>query len=164
LAEHRQWPSEGIRFQVSDLYDLPKLELEPFDVTLFKGIFYHLPDPITGVKIAADLTRELLILNTAVRTDLPDGMLAAATESPAKAMSGVYGLNWFPTGPEVLTRILHWLGFSETRVMYWRKHADQPGQGRIQIAASREAGLLTRIQSVQGPSVHLRELNGPRGS
>jgi hypothetical protein len=30
---------------VLDLYDLPTLGLEPFDITIFAGIFYHLPDP-----------------------------------------------------------------------------------------------------------------------
>jgi tRNA (mo5U34)-methyltransferase len=57
-------PTDGMRFEVADLYDLPKLGLEPFDFTLFKGIFYHLPDPITGLKAAADLTKEILVLDT----------------------------------------------------------------------------------------------------
>src|SRR5436309_1828615 len=60
LAKHRTGPGDDIRFEVCDLYDLPKLGLETFDVTLFNGIFYHLPDPVAGMKIAADLTRELL--------------------------------------------------------------------------------------------------------
>src|SRR6185437_15533884 len=64
LLEHRTGPRDDVRFEARDLYDLPKIHLEPFDVTLFKGIFYHLPDPITGLKIAADLTKELMIVGT----------------------------------------------------------------------------------------------------
>jgi tRNA (mo5U34)-methyltransferase len=151
LAEHRSWPSDGVKFEVLDLYDLPERGLEAFDIALFKGIFYHLPDPIRGMKAVADLTRELLVVDTAIRTDLPDGMLAAAGESRSHPMSGVYGLNWFPTGPEVLSTILRWLGFPHTRVVYWLKEPDpeRQGFGRLQIAASRKEGLLGRLASVE---------------
>jgi tRNA (mo5U34)-methyltransferase len=145
LAENRTLPSDGISFEVCDLYDLPKLELEPFDVTIFKGIFYHLPDPITGLKIAADLTKELLILETATKDGLPDGMLAVDKESPTALMSGVYGLMWLPTGPEVLTRILKWMGFPHTKVVF-RLAGDErtppSTRGRIQMVASRQQNLL----------------------
>ena len=47
--------SEDIDFEVPRLYDLPERELEPFDITLFNGIFYHLPEPVGGLRIAADL-------------------------------------------------------------------------------------------------------------
>src|SRR5256885_7699535 len=52
LAEHRERPSDQMRFEVSDLYDLHELEPGTFDLTLFMGIFYHLPDPIRGLKLA----------------------------------------------------------------------------------------------------------------
>jgi SAM-dependent methyltransferase len=154
LAANRVWPSDGIRFEVLDLYDLPKLDLEPFDITLFKGIFYHLPDPITGLKAAADLTREVVILDTAMRNDLPDGMLAVGNEGRAQVMTGVYGLNWHPTGPKVLTRILNWLGFTEVRVILWRGNhrKDRPDLGRIRLIASRKKGLLDAFESVEAPS------------
>lgn len=79
LAENRAWSTEGMRFEERDLYDLPNLGLAPFDITLFKGIFYHLPDPIRGLKLAADLTREVIIVNTATLNDVPDGMLSTFT-------------------------------------------------------------------------------------
>src|SRR3712207_8765467 len=43
---------------------------------------------------------ELLLLNTATRAGLPDGLLAASTEDPVRPMSGAHGLCWYPTGPE----------------------------------------------------------------
>src|SRR5918998_565710 len=131
-------PNEGVSFEVMDLYELPKIDLEPFDVTLFKGLFYHLPDPITGLKAAADLTREVLILDTATRNGLPDGMLVVAEESRELVMSGVHGLNWFPAGPGVLTRILEWMGFTETRCVYWHTKSENqnPELGRLQMIAS----------------------------
>jgi SAM-dependent methyltransferase len=144
LLEHREGPTDGVRFEVRDLYELPGMGLRPFDITLFQGILYHLPDPVRGLKIAADLTSELMILNTGTRTGLPDGLLAVDSESTEQVMSGVHGLNWYPTGPEVVTRILSWVGFTETRLLWWRKET-RPGRGRLEIAASKKPGLLDRL-------------------
>jgi tRNA (mo5U34)-methyltransferase len=137
-------PTDGMHFEIMDLYDLPKRGLEPFDITMFKGIFYHLPDPITGLKAAADLTKELLIFDTAIRTDLPDGTLAVAREGQDPVMTGVYGLNWFPTGPKVVAKILRWMGFVDVRMGYWRTRVGgrRPELGRLEMFASRREGLL----------------------
>ena len=155
LAEHRQWPSDGIRFEKLDVYDLPNSDLPTFDIVMFQGIFYHLPDPITALKGAADLCGELLLLDTAIRTDLPDGMLAIAEEAREPVMSGVYGLNWFPTGPVVLKTVLRWMGFPESRVIYWRKkknRLNKEGLGRMRILASRKEGLLEDFSEVTEPT------------
>jgi tRNA (mo5U34)-methyltransferase len=143
LAAHRAQPSDGIRFEVCDLYDLPTLDPGRFDVTFFNGIFYHLPNPITGLKLAADRTDELLVLNTATMAGRPDGAIVADEESPTKLMSGLYGLNWFPTGPLVLTGILRWLGFTEVRCSAWRSPPNQSDRlGRIELLAARREGFF----------------------
>ena len=153
LANRTTGPTDGLRFEVRDLYELGDLGLEPAEVTMFQGIFYHLPDPIAGLKIAADLTSELLILDTAMRVGAPDGMLAVAEESREKVMSGVHGLAWFPTGPEVLKRIVRWLGFPEMRIYHWRvnRRGGPRDRGRIGIVASRKPGLLDRVRRVREP-------------
>ena len=46
-AQRRVAETDRIQFRVNDLYDIPSQNLTPFDITMFKGIFYHLPDPIT---------------------------------------------------------------------------------------------------------------------
>lgn len=150
LLEHRAWPSDGIRFEALDLYDLPERDVEPFDITLFKGIFYHLPDPVAGLKLAADLTREVLIVDTNVRVDLPDGMLVLQQEATEHPMSGVYGLNWIPTGPDVMVRILNWMGFGETRLTSWvTADTREDGQyGRLRIIGAREPGRLDQVEQV----------------
>jgi tRNA (mo5U34)-methyltransferase len=143
LTAHRAQPSDGIRFEVCDLYDLPSLDAGRFDVTFFNGIFYHLPDPVAGLKLAADRTDELLVLNTATMAGRRDGALVADEESPTKLMSGLYGLNWFPTGPRVLTSILRWLGFAEVRCSVWRTPPNQsPRLGRIELLAARREGFF----------------------
>lgn len=150
LLEERSGPSDGIRFEVCDLYDLPAAIDGDFDISIFKGIFYHLPDPITGLKLVADRTKELLILNTATRSAAKDGFLAVANESPDWLMSGVYGLNWFPTGPRVLDAILSWMGFPATRVIFWEQ--ESPGEaelGRIEMVAARDEATLRHFDEAR---------------
>lgn len=117
LARHL--PSEHIQFAVHDLMTLPALGLEPFDVTLFSGILYHLPDPVAGLRIAADHTRELLIVNTDVLPAKIDG-LVLNLESVSEVMSGVHHLAWLPTSARVLHEMLAWCGFPHTRVIFNR--------------------------------------------
>jgi tRNA (mo5U34)-methyltransferase len=152
LARHRSGPGDDIRFEVRDLYDLPDLGLDAFDITLFNGILYHLPDPIHGLKVAADLTKELLVVNSATRTDLPDGMLVAAEEGRSQAMSGVYGMNWFPTGPNVIASALGWSGFEYTRPARWRRAvSSQPDAlGRIEVLGAREDSLFATFDQELG--------------
>jgi tRNA (mo5U34)-methyltransferase len=144
LLANRTAPSEDITFEVRDVYDLPEAGLEPFDVVLYNGIFYHLPEPIAGLKAAADMTREVLIINTSTTTGIADGQLAVSAESVTRAITGAYGLRWFPSGPGVLARILSWLGFNEVRVNWWRLPPEDvvPGTGRLELVAARSAEAL----------------------
>jgi tRNA (mo5U34)-methyltransferase len=141
---------EGVTCEVGNLYDLPAKNLPRFDVTWFGGIFYHLPDPVSGLKVAADLTNELLLINTATKNGLPDGLLAVGEESKEGLLSGVYGLNWFPTGPETLRAILAWLGFPAMRVLWHITQGEgQPLElGRMQLLAARDERLFAHYDSV----------------
>jgi tRNA (mo5U34)-methyltransferase len=144
LARSRGETSDGVDFAVCDLYDLPRLNVDAFDIALFKGIFYHLPEPVGGLRIVAERTHELLILNTATRVGLPDGMLVAGEESTQGLMSGVYGLNWYPTGPDVLRRTLSWLGFPATRMTMCVGETPHqaPGLGRVELLAARDEKIF----------------------
>jgi tRNA (mo5U34)-methyltransferase len=42
-------------------------DLQPFDVTLFLGLFYHLTDPVHVLRRAMALTRETIVVDTEVR-------------------------------------------------------------------------------------------------
>jgi 2-polyprenyl-3-methyl-5-hydroxy-6-metoxy-1,4-benzoquinol methylase len=139
-------PSDQVQFIVCDLNDLPGRNLEPFDITMFKGIFYHLPDPVSGLRIAAELTREIMFFNTSTAWGEKDGYLKCAMESRDMLMSGVDGLSWFPTGPGVIAEILDWLGFEEIKLVYNRQMSDLPHLGRIQMIASRDKGMLEKVR------------------
>ena len=147
VQEHRNvFPTDRLEFHVLDLYDVPKRDFEPFDMTYFSGIFYHLPDPVTGLKIAADLTTDVLILNTAMMLDLnrPRG-LTMARESREKVMSGVHELSWFPNGKETLRDILLWMGFKDQKVTMFNERKGNL-RSRIEIVAAREKGRLSGLE------------------
>ena len=146
VKTHREgFPTDNIEFREKDLYDVPKLELEPFDFTYFSGIFYHLPDPVTGLKIAADLTQDVLFLNTAAvaESDNPLGM-TMVYESTELVMSGVHRLAWFPNGPEILVEILKWLGFREMKLT--KDVINHKKRRRLGIFAAREKGRLDGLK------------------
>ncbi|RFP91125.1 class I SAM-dependent methyltransferase [Rhodobacteraceae bacterium 63075] len=160
VAEHRAADSSDIRFEVQTLDALHKTD-QTFDITWFSGIFYHLPDPVASLKLAADRTREVLFLNTACvpvedgETETPG--LVFRSEGTEQLMSGVDGISWLPSGPKVLRNILHWMGFEEVKTYYWVQNADSDGQGdctrtgRIAMAAAREPQTLADMQDLKQP-------------
>ena len=137
LARHL--PSDRLDFAVCALDALPGLELEPFDFTFFKGLFYHLPDPAHGLRIAADLTREIIVVNTAARFGRGDALILKP-ESRSLAMSGVDRLAWVPTSVRVVEEILAWCGFPHARLR--RAVRLQGRTWRMEIVAARAAGRL----------------------
>lgn len=150
LARFQDAPQ--LEFRRLTLADLPALQLEPFDVTLFSGLFYHLPDPVAGLRNAADLTRELLIVNTSVRPRRHRG-LELSWESPTIALSGVDGLAWLPTGWEVMSDILAWCGFPHVRIdLYWTPGRPR-GWRRLQMLAARSEETFAHYDQVR-PQAH----------
>ena len=146
LLKHRTvGPADEVSFEVSDLHDVPSKHLAAFDITMFKGIFYHLPDPVWALKLMADLTKELMVVNTSTVKGFPDGLLAVKTESVEHPMSGVHGLSWYPTGPRVIGQILRWAGFSESRLLWTSTDSDER-LGRIEIVASKIPGLIAGVR------------------
>jgi tRNA (mo5U34)-methyltransferase len=153
LLEHRQGPTDGMQFEVCNLYDVPELRLEQFDITIFSGILYHLPEPVGGLKIAADLTRELVYVSTTSSSEFPDGALIARNESKVAPLCGVYGLHWLPTGPRVIMHMLASMGFPEARpvnwspITAWIPKAAEPELGVVQVIASREIAALASFDA-----------------
>jgi tRNA (mo5U34)-methyltransferase len=157
LKHHFNKSDDDVRFDVCDLFEVAqRLGNERFDICLFKGILYHLPDPVTGLKAVADRTDELLILDTAVANEAEDGSLQLHMEGVEDPMSGVHGLAWYPTGPNVLAQILHWLGFEATCLIYWHQHPrTQPMPGRLRIVGARSPSLLAELTAPPTNSLRL---------
>jgi tRNA (mo5U34)-methyltransferase len=144
----RYLPSENLQFHVCELMSLPRLALEPFDVTLFFGILYHLPDPVAGLRIAADLTRELLIVNTDAVSAPFDG-LVLNRESTTEVMSGVDGLAWLPTSERVLRAMLASCGFPHARLIFDKEMPYK--RRRISIMGARDEKTFAHCDTLLPP-------------
>jgi SAM-dependent methyltransferase len=133
LADQKGY--RDVEFRVIGLGDEP---LPQFDVVLFLGILYHLPDPLRGLKLVADATREVLIVNTATRPDYPDGGWVASFEDPEHPLSGVDGTNWYPAGPGSLAPYLAVLGLPYVEVESHREDVyPNDKRARLSLLASR---------------------------
>lgn len=49
-----------------NLYELTAAEVGTFDIVLFLGLLYHLPDPLGALRVVRNLTRERMCLETLV--------------------------------------------------------------------------------------------------
>ena len=72
------WVTEAIsgikvEFHCANIYDIPALNLGTFDIVLFMGVLYHLPDPYRSLVLLADHCKEggRLFLETVVTERLP---------------------------------------------------------------------------------------------
>jgi tRNA (mo5U34)-methyltransferase len=138
LARHL--PSDRIGFARADLAALPGMDLPMFDVTLFSGLLYHIPDPAAGLRIAADRTKELLIVNTAIQPGPEDGLVLTWEESEPP-MLGVHGLAWLPTSSRTVAAMLAWCGFPHVRLRF-DMDIRAPGRRRIDLLAARDAATF----------------------
>ena len=84
--------------------------------------------------------------------------MAVAREGTRPVMTGVYGLNWFPTGPRVLAEILSWMGFPEVRLAMLREgmpHGSasdgREDVGRMRVVAARQEGSLPGFADLDTP-------------
>jgi tRNA (mo5U34)-methyltransferase len=56
--------ADRVQLRRLGVYDLPRLDLEPFDVVLFLGVLYHLRHPLLALDIVAELTRGSIVVQT----------------------------------------------------------------------------------------------------
>jgi tRNA (mo5U34)-methyltransferase len=109
------------------------------DIVIFKGVFYHLPDPIHVLLELCSRTREVIFVNTESDLTVPEHCLSYKPESATRVMSGVDGLAWWPGGPAAIRPILEYAGF-ESKVPVWNRD-EAAGRGRFTIIGKRKTNL-----------------------
>jgi tRNA (mo5U34)-methyltransferase len=108
-----------------NVYELTRRRIGQFDITLALGLLYHLKHPMLALENLYQVTRDLLIIETAImpkkRTPPPFqhrlGRLHpfACIENPVEAKEQV--ANWFLPSVTALTALLRNTGFDETEVV-----------------------------------------------
>lgn len=144
----------NIKFEVADLKKFGGTG--QFDVTLFKGVYYHLPDPIHDLLTLCRATKETIILDTATADDVPEGSMRPIKESAVRVMSGVDGLAWLPGGPAAVAPILAYGGFPHMRVLRWVHGKDRGrDRGRMRVIAFRDRAILKHVRAQSGEGASL---------
>lgn len=117
-----------IEYQRASVYDLDPRALGQFDVVLALGLIYHCKHLVLALERLYGVTRELLILETAVYPPKkapasfaydvgglrPTLHPLAYVENPPEAKEAVY--NWFLPGVESLRALLRNVGFDSVEV------------------------------------------------
>jgi SAM-dependent methyltransferase len=111
IKEVKEIDDSSIEFRVHHINDLVNCERK-FDVTLFKGVFYHLPDPIHAMEMLSNITNDIIIVDSACRMDIPEEAMISKFEGTDKLMSGVDGLSWHPGGPKAIHNLGRHFGFN----------------------------------------------------
>ncbi|HEX6190212.1 MAG TPA: DUF1698 domain-containing protein [Pyrinomonadaceae bacterium] len=117
-----------VEYERLSVYNLDPIRMGQFDVTLALGLIYHCKHPVLALEKLFAVTRELLVIETAVYPPekVPDSFEydeggsrptlhpLAYIENTADAKEAIY--NWFVPGVNALTALLKNVGFDRTEV------------------------------------------------
>ncbi len=106
-----------------DPMELPA-DLEPFDLVLFLGVFYHLRNPIPVMDALGKLTRHVCVVET--HQDALAEVRPAMVFYPWDELAGD-ATNWWGPNPPLMTALLLAAGF--TRICYRPHPATGPARG-----------------------------------
>jgi tRNA (mo5U34)-methyltransferase len=91
-----------------DVMDLSIQAVGSFDVVLFLGVLYHLPNPLLALERVASVTNDLLIIETVV--DMLGISRPAAAFYPGRELNDD-PTNWWGPNPAAVQAMLHSVGF-----------------------------------------------------
>ena len=97
-----------------DVLDLSPDRIGSFDVVLFLGVLYHLPNPLLALERIASVTRHLLILETVV--DMVGIRRPAAAFYPGRELNDD-PTNWWGPNHAAVEGMLHAAGFGWVEVV-----------------------------------------------
>lgn len=97
-----------------DVMDLSAEQVGRFDVVLFLGVLYHLPNPLLALERVASVTADLLILETVV--DMVGVSRPAAAFYPGRELNGD-PTNWWGPNHAAVCGMLLSVGFNRVEVI-----------------------------------------------
>lgn len=120
-------------YRQMNLYDVNPEEMGAFDVVLFLGVLYHLPDMMRALDIVTRLCGGRLLIETQCEPDLMAGV-AVARYCEARTLAGDITNFWVPNR-ECVHAMLRDIGFQVDREEGWGE--------RLLVDTSRKAGSET---------------------
>jgi tRNA (mo5U34)-methyltransferase len=112
---HRALGSRVEAVDLDDLLDLAPERVGRFDVVLFLGVLYHLPDPLPVLERVASVCSGLLVLET--HADLVGLSRPAMAHYPGAEVDGDPS-NWWGPNPPLLHALLRGQGFGRVETVH----------------------------------------------
>ena len=158
-----------VEFRRFNVYELNPRTVGQFDITLALGLLYHLKHPILALENLYQVTKELLIIETAImpprQTPKSFGYSFGSTktvlhplayvENPADAKEQVF--NWFLPGVDALTALLRNTGFAAVELVEVKGDRAvvvcRKGKAETYDALKHFVAQLTLKSQVEGPQV-----------
>ena len=145
-----------------DIYDLPG-DLGRFHIGFFGSILCHLSNPFLALRSAAAITDEALIVTDVLHEELGIPRDAAGAQpmmlfNPTPPPHGI--VHWWSLSPAAITRMLHDLGFTETKTTIHRPPAMASAPSLFTVVGRRGGADANRASapevSVKAPERHAR--------
>lgn len=105
-----------VEFHEMSVYEISRAELGSFDIVLFLGVLYHLPDPLLALRRVCEMTREVAIIESHVIDHLLDSPRPIMEFYEIDELGGQYD-NWWGPNLECLQRMTRAAGFARTEVL-----------------------------------------------
>lgn len=144
-----------IEAEVIDPTALPG-HLQPVDVVLMLGVFYHMHDPIAVLKNAASLARDVIVVET--HQDLLTLNRPGMVFYPRDTLNGDHS-NWWGPNPECVFELFESIGFPQ---VYYQHHPTV-GAGRGIYHAFRSTESAARLLRRSADNVTLFDLRSDAG-
>jgi tRNA (mo5U34)-methyltransferase len=106
-------------YRQMNLYDIPGSDIGEFDLVLFLGDLYHLPDMMRALNIVAQLCRSRLLVETQFEPELMPGVAVARYYEAGTLADDITNF-WVPNR-ECLFAMLRDIGFQIDRDESWGK-------------------------------------------
>lgn len=156
-----------VEFRRLNVYELSPRSVGQFDITLALGLLYHLKHPILALENLYQVTKELLVIETAIMPPQQTPASFAYSFGPAETMlhplvyienspeakEQVY--NWFLPGVNALMAMLRNVGFAEVELI-------EEGGDRAVVVCRKNAGDAAAPSALKHFVAKLRLKEAPR--
>jgi SAM-dependent methyltransferase len=121
----KRYLKSNVEEVISDIFDLSPNTVGTFDVVLFLGVLYHLKEPLRALENIAQLTHELLVIETETALDTFDRPLM--TFFPGNELNND-ATNWWAPNISCVEAMLKVAGFKKvefTPFPHWNQRLDE---------------------------------------
>ena len=132
---------QELNFQIDDLMNINR----EFDFVMFKGVLYHLANPLSALEKVAEITQEYCLIDTAGSIDAPDDTMQIYFEKDG-LMAGNESISWLPGSGKLIGKYLDYVGFKSWKILMEKPYPDRrtkrgksevPPLSRIRILAKK---------------------------